>query len=236
MNVCIYRIPNEESIAFPPSHCMKCGYRLQPMDLVPVFSYVFLKGKCRSCGDKISIQYPAIELLNGIMYLLIYLKYGYTLDSLKFMILVSFIIVIGMIDYKTKFVYTCTTLTGVIIGFVFFIIESIIKGKINTDSLIGLAISGIFIGLIVFLTHGMGEGDIEIAAMCGIFLGIKGTVFMLFSAIVIGGIAGAIALVLKKKGRKYEMPFGPFLAIGTILAIFIGVELINMYLEYVIIL
>ena len=229
LNVCIYRIPREESIAFPPSHCMKCGYELKIKDLVPVFSFLFLKGKCRSCGDKISFQYPMVELCNGILYLSIFLKYGYSLNSIKYMLLVSLMIVIGMIDFKTKYVYTVTTIVGSIIGIIFFIYEWIYTKSFPFDQLIGLLIGGGLIALIVVLTHGMGEGDIEIAAISGFILGVKSTIFMLFSSFILGGIVGIIILALRKKGRKDEMPFGPYLAIGTILAIFIGEQLISTY-------
>ena len=116
LNVCIYRIPKEESIAFPPSHCANCKHNLSPIDLVPVFSYIFLRGRCRYCKEKISIRYPLIESLNGILYLIVYLKFGLTLIALKYCILVSILIVIGMIDYDTQFVFTSTTIFGGIIG------------------------------------------------------------------------------------------------------------------------
>ena len=234
LNVCIYRIPEEQSIVFPPSHCMSCGYELRILDLFPVVSYIFLKGRCRGCGEKISIQYPIIEFINGLIYLLIYMQNGYTLKTLGFMIFSSLMIVIAMIDFKTKFVYTSTIIFGFLVEVVFFIIQWVSKESFPKDRLIGMIIGVAVIGLIVITTRGMGEGDIEIAGISGLLLGSKATIFMLFSSFVIGGLVGVIYIVLKKKGRKDEMAFGPCLAIGTILSMFIGNQVIlayiNMYL------
>ena len=185
LNVCIYRIPEEQSIAFPPSHCMSCGYELKILDLFPVVSYIFLKGRCRSCGEKISIQYPIIELINGLIYLLIYMQNGYTLKTLELMIFSSLMIVIAMIDFKTKFVYTSTIIFGFLVEVIFFIIQWVSKESFPKDRVIGMIIGVAVIGLIVITTRGMGEGDIEIAGISGLLLGSKATIFMLFSSFVI---------------------------------------------------
>ena len=174
LNVCICRIANEESIAFPPSHCTNCGYELKAKDLIPVLSYIFLGGKCRSCKEKISIQYPIVEILNAILYIAIYLKFGFTLNLFKFCLFASLLIVIGFIDFKTKYVYNSTVVFGVVSGILFAVLE-----WMETKSIPWNYIAGAFIGfgiiyLIVILTRGMGEGDIDIALICGLFLGIKG--------------------------------------------------------------
>lgn len=231
LNVCIYRIPLEESIAFPPSHCTNCEHDLKPLDLIPIVSYVFLKGRCRYCDNKISARYPIIEGINGILYFLIYLKFGLTIITLKYCILVSILIVIGMIDYDTQFVFTKTTVFGSIVGIVFVIVQAVIyKGEVINYILGGLIGAGI-IGLIVFLTRGMGEGDIEIAAVCGFFLGIKGILLSLFLAIVIGGIFGTVILALKLKKAKEKIAFGPFIAIGTFISMLFGTEILRGYLK-----
>lgn len=230
LNVCIYRIPREESISFPPSHCTNCERRLQWYELIPVFSYIFLKGKCKNCKEKISIQYPLIELTNAVLYVLVFLKYQYSLDTIKFMALVSFLIVIGVIDLKTKFVYNSTMILMGIVAVVFLITDYVKLKSFPIDNILGGILGLVIIGLIVFITRGMGEGDIEIAAISGLFLGLKGEVFMLFFAVILGGIVGAIILIVKRKSGKTEMPFGPFLAIAAITAIFYGNFIINQYL------
>ena len=231
LNVCIFRIPKEESISFPPSHCTNCNYKLKCKDLIPVFSYIFLRGRCRNCKQKISIQYPCIELLNCVLYIFIYMEYGFTIETLKFMILASLMIVIGMIDLKTQYVYSSTIVIGAIAGIIFFVAEWINDGSFPKDKLIGMLIGLILIGLIVLLTRGMGVGDIEIVALSGLFLGIRGSIFTLFTSFVLGGIAGILIMIIKKKGRKEAIPFGPYIAIATIMSIYVGNYVINYYLE-----
>ena len=230
LNVCICRIANEESIAFPPSHCTNCGYELKAKDLIPVLSYIFLGGKCRSCKEKISIQYPIVEILNAILYIAIYLKFGFTLNLFKFCLFASLLIVIGFIDFKTKYVYNSTVVFGVVSGISFAVLE-----WMETKSIPWNYIAGAFIGfgiiyLIVILTRGMGEGDIDIALICGLFLGIKGILVTLFLAIILGGIVATIILIFKLKERKAEIAFGPYLAIGGIIACLYGSRLIDIYL------
>jgi len=232
LNVCIYRIPREESIAYPPSHCGNCNRKLKPLDLFPIFSYVFLKGKCRYCKDKISIRYPLIESLNGILYLIIYIKFGLTILSLKYCILASVLIVIGVIDFETQFVYTSTTIFAGLVGVIFIIAQALSNKAVSIDFIFGGLIGFGIIGLIVFITHGMGEGDIEIAAFCGLFLGGRLILLNLFIAIIIGGIAGIIVLVLKLKSARDKIAFGPFIGIGTIVSMLYGNELIKMYLKF----
>lgn len=231
LNVCICRIANEESIAFPPSHCTNCGYELKAKDLIPVLSYIFLGGKCRSCKEKISIQYPIVEILNAILYIAIYLKFGFTLNLFKFCLFASLLIVIGFIDFKTKYVYNSTVVFGVVSGILFAVLE-----WMETKSIPWNYIAGAFIGfgiiyLIVILTRGMGEGDIDIALICGLFLGIKGILVTLFLAIILGGIVATIILIFKLKERKAEIAFGPYLAIGGIIACLYGSRLIDFYLK-----
>jgi len=229
LNVCIYRIPKEESIAFPPSHCAKCQHNLSSVDLVPIFSYLFLRGRCKYCNEKISIRYPFIESLNGILYLIVFFKFGLTLIALKYCILVSILIVIGMIDYDTQFVFTSTTIFGGIIAGIFIIIQAALYNTGTIDLFLGGVIGFAIIGLIVFLTKGMGEGDIEIAAVCGLFLGVKGILLGLFLAVILGGIVGIIILLLKLKKAKEKIAFGPCIAIGSLISMLWGVEILKFY-------
>lgn len=228
-NVCIYRIPKGESIAFPPSHCTTCNARLKPWDLVPVFSYVFLRGKCRYCGEKISPRYAAVELFTGIIYTALYLKFGLSFDLLKYIILVSFLIIIGLIDYDTTDVYTVTTMGGIGCGVVLTAVGYFL-GYPVLDYVYGALLSGGMIGAIVLLTKGMGDGDIEICAMAGLFLGLEKSVVMLFFSFVLGGIIGVILMLAKKKSGKDAMPFGPYIVLGAMIAVFMGDFIIKWYL------
>ncbi|MBU3137906.1 prepilin peptidase [Clostridium gasigenes] len=233
LNVCIYRIAREESISYPSSHCTSCGYELKWKDLVPVISYLFIRGKCRMCKEKISIRYPIVELVNGIIYCILFLKFGITIVFIKYCVLASILIVIGMIDYDTKFVYRSTTIFALVTGFVFVIINWVMHKNGVVDSLIGSLIGFGIISLIVILTRGMGEGDIEIATVCGLFLGVKGICITLFLSVIIGGITGVFILCLKNKTGKNEMAFGPCLAIGAIITMMWGTAIFNMYIKAV---
>ena len=229
LNVCIYRIPREESIAFPPSHCANCEHKLMAIDLIPVFSYIFLTGRCRYCKEKISARYPLIETLNALLYIIIYLKFGLVLVTLKYCILASILIVIGMIDYDTQYVFTGTTIFGVIMGIVFIVIQTIMYKTGTADLIIGGIIGFVSIGLIVVVTKGMGEGDIEIATVCGMFLGIKGILVGLFLSVIIGGIIGIIILALKLKKAKEKIAFGPCIAAGSFISMVWGAEMLKIY-------
>jgi len=229
LNVCIYRIPREESISFPPSHCTSCGYELKIFDLVPVLSYIALKGKCRKCTEKISIKYPIVELANGIIYLGLYLKFGYTLDFFKFALFTSLLLVIGIIDLRTKYVYWSTTVTGAIFGTVFFIFNWIITKEFPINYFLGAIIGFSIIYIIVIVTGGMGMGDVEIITICGLFLGTKNILFVLFLSFIFGGIISVILLLRKQKGRKDEIAFGPYIVLGALVTIFIGDIIIKWY-------
>lgn len=231
LNVCIYRIPREESISYPPSHCSTCNHKLNALDLVPIFSYIFLKGKCRYCKDKISLRYPSIELLNALLYLFIYINYDFTLDFFKYCIFTSLLIVIAMIDYNTQDVYTSSIIFGGIVGVAFTALGYILYKNELMQPIFGAIIGFGIIALIVILTKGMGDGDAEIALICGLFLGVKGVLLTLFLGIIIGGIIATIILAFKLKNLKDSMAFGPCLAIGALITMLWGNGILSTYLS-----
>jgi leader peptidase (prepilin peptidase)/N-methyltransferase len=226
LNVCIYRIPREESIVFPPSHCPNCKLNLKWKDLIPLISYAVLRGRCRYCKARISPVYPFIEFLNAILYLLIYIKYGLSLEFIKFAFLASLVIVIGVIDYFTTDIYTNTIIVGLIVGIAFAIISFFVEGSIMIY-IIGSLIGGGVISLIILLTNGMGWGDAELLFIIGLFLGVRLTLVTLFLSFIIGGIVGGVLIILKIKSRKDYIPFGPFISIGAVISILFGEFIIN---------
>lgn len=234
LNVCSYRIPREESVVFTPSHCTGCFSKIKFYDLIPVISYVILGGKCRTCKSKVSIKYPAIELLTGILYFFIYQFYGLSLLSLKLIIMVSFLIVISMIDYETQDVYSITTYPCILLGIIFSIAGKYYLNDNISKYLIGLIVAIVVIGIFVIATRGrgMGAGDIEIAAICGIYLGWQNILVTLFFASIIGAIYGIVLIILKSKKRKEPIAFGPFLFFGALIAMFYGKKIIELYINY----
>ena len=170
-----------------------------------------------------------IEGLNCILYLVIYMKYGFMIYTVEFCILISLLIVISMIDYNTQEVYTSTTVFGAIVGVIFILINKFVYGQEVMNLLMGGVTGAAIIGAIVYLTKGMGEGDIEIAGVCGLFLGVKQIILALFLAIMLGGAVGIIVILLNLKNIKDKIAFGPFIAIGTLIAILYGNALISWY-------
>lgn len=232
LNVCIYRIPREESIAFPPSHCTSCGYELKAVDLIPIISYLFLKRKCRKCGEKISINYPLVELLNGVLYLLIFLRFGLSLSFVFYSLLTSLLIVISYIDLDSKYIYSSTTILGVVLAAIYIVVGLYTKDISISNNVLGGAIGYGIIYLIVVITKGMGQGDAEVAGVCGLFIGIKGILVCLFIAVVLGGLVAAIILIFKLKEKKSEIAFSPYISIGSIVYILLGKEILSLYLNF----
>lgn len=234
LNVCIYRIPREESIVYPSSHCTECGNEIKKYDLMPLVSYIFLKGRCRYCREKISIRYPIIELICGINFSIIYLVYGLGFNFIKYSIFICFLLVIGIIDYDTTDVYLKTTLSGTLVAITFIFTEKYLY-KVNILTYFyGAVVAAVFIMLIILFTNGMGWGDVEICGMCGLFLGLKLTIVMMMLSFIIGSIISLIFIALKKKTKKDYIPFGPFITIASALVIFLGDKMIQKYMFFII--
>jgi leader peptidase (prepilin peptidase)/N-methyltransferase len=225
LNVCIFRIPSGISIVKPPSSCGSCGHRLNYMDMLPVINYITNKGKCRYCGSHYSIQYPLIELLNGLLYALVCLKFGLTLNSILYSLIISLLITVSIVDLKHKIIPDSLNIAGGIVGIIYIIIN-----KTFLNSIIG-ALTGLVLFLaIALLTNAMGGGDIKLMAALGLIFGIKGVLFISLFSFVIGAVISVILILLKIKGRKDEIPFGPFISLSALIYIFFGAEIINWYL------
>lgn len=226
LNVCIYRIPRKESIVKGSSHCTVCNTRIKAYDLIPVFSFLILRGKCRNCKSKISIRYPLVELTNFILYALILFTYGVSLQTVLYCALASTLIVISMIDSDTQEIPNGLILFLLCLSPLSFIINEIPFWH----KLIGFfAASGILF-ILTCLTDGFGGGDIKLMAACGLLIGYRNILLALFIGIIIGGIIGAFHL-LKKREKGATMPFGPSLSIGIMVASLYGDMIIRWYVE-----
>lgn len=225
LNVCIYRIPADISIVRPPSFCGSCGHRLRAFDMIPVFTYIINKGKCRYCNAPYSIQYPIIELLNAMLYMFIGIKYGLGFYSLIYCILISVFIVISLIDIKHKIIPDRLNAMILVIAVIcMFYDKTLIINK-----LIGFGIGlGLFL-LISITTNAMGGGDIKFIAVLGLMFGIKGIMFIIFVSFIISAIISIILIILKIKNKKDEIPFGPFISLSAMIYIFWGSEIIAWY-------
>lgn len=224
LNVCIYRIPRGASVSFPPSHCPNCKEPIKWYDNIPVFSYLLLRGRCRVCKTKISFVYPVIELVTGILYLLIYFKYGFTILTVKYIIFVSILIVLGMIDLQTYYLPEKLTFSLIFLGFALSFISdiTILQSFIGAATYLFPFFMLYAYGESILHKSILGFGDLELVAGIGAFIGYRGyfELHLYFTiSFVIGAIVSVILLIKKKKGRKDMIPFGPFLVIAAIIMI-----------------
>ena len=233
LNVCICRMPKNESIVSPPSHCPHCSYQICWYDNIPLVSYLLLRGKCRGCGAHISLQYPLVELINGLLTLFLFLRFGPTLAFAALFLFCSALVVITFIDLEHQIIPDEISLSGIVVGFV---LSFFLEGHTWLNSLLGILLGGGSLLLVAYLYQrvtgkdGMGGGDIKLLAMMGAFLGWKAVPFIIFASSLVGSLIGVTIMLLQKKDTKLAIPFGPYLAFGAILYIFYGRPLIRWYL------
>ena len=225
LNVVILRIPEGKTMVNDRSVCRACGYILLLADLVPVASFLLLRGKCRKCGEQISWQYPVVELLTAVLFLFAYLELGLTLNLLLALIFISLSITVTFTDLIFMRIPNKVVLFGSIVAFPF-----IIYNAHFYQSTLGALIGGGFLLLIAIISRGnMGGGDIKLAFMQGLYLGISNTIVMLILSFIISGVISLLLIALKIKGHKDAIPFGPFLASAGLIAFFYGSEIILWY-------
>lgn len=231
LNVCIFRIPEKQSVVSVPSHCMSCGKNLHWYELIPLFSWIVLRGKCSGCKAKISVQYPLVEALNGIAWCVIFAVKGLTLDMIFCCALFSSLLVISVIDARTMEIPNGMVLVVLVLG--------ILRASWNIfkfrsawiDTLLGPVIMGGILFAILILSGGraMGGGDVKLMFAAGIFLGLKLTFLSLFIACIVGSIIHITLMKLKKKGR--ELAFGPYLSIGFMVSVLWGGGFLEWYIS-----
>lgn len=224
-NVVGYRVPKGESLLYPSSHCTKCNHKLTPLELIPVLSFLFLGGKCKNCGDKISWFYPIFEFLSGILFMLSYIVFGFSLDCLLSIVFISMLLIIIISDYQTM-----TIPDSVLIIFsIFIIIIKFFMVGINGVGVALLNALGSFafmfalklFGDFLFKKESMGGGDIKLLAVFGLMFGFPMSIVSVFFAALIGL---PISLIILKRNSSHEIPFGPFLSISAILIVLLKIN------------
>ncbi|MBW1721144.1 MAG: prepilin peptidase [Deltaproteobacteria bacterium] len=234
LNVCIFRLPRERSIVRPPSSCPQCGHRIRFYDNIPVLSYILLRGKCRSCRAPIPIHYPVVELVTGLLSLSLFLRYGPSFSYGTLLIFSSSLVVISFIDLHHKIIPDIISLPGIAAGFL-----ASLPGWTGTtwsDSLIGVIGGGGFLFLIALLfkkltgKEGMGGGDVKLLAMIGAWLGWRSLPFVILTSSLAGILIGGLSLLVSGKGLRSRIPFGPFLALGSLMYLYFGEALLIWYL------
>lgn len=229
-NVVGLRIPKKESIVTPPSHCTACQKRLQPIDLVPIFSYIFLGGKCRQCGTKISPLYMITEFVTGVLFAFSYWQLGFTAELAVALLFISLLIIINVSDIAYMLIPDKILL---------FFLPLLIAGRICSplspwwDSIVGAAVGFSMLYLVAVVSKGgMGGGDIKLFFLIGIVLGTVNSLLTLFLASFIGLIVGLIILKARGQGRKTPVPFGPSISVAAVIVYFYGDALIDWYWNY----
>lgn len=233
LNVCIYRIPKEESISFPPSHCGSCDKKINWYYNIPVFSYIALKGRCRACKSKISIQYPLIEALNAIIYIMLFKSFGMGIDFIFLALIMSMLIVVLFIDLKHMIIPDKLVVTIVIFE-VLHKLGLYLQGReVNLKtSILGALLAGLLFLLIVIVSRGgMGDGDITLISSLGFILGVKLILLNIFLSFLIGAIISVGLLGFKIKTRKDPIPFGPFIIIAFFTVLLFGNRIIYLYMQ-----
>lgn len=225
LNVCIYRIPKKENIVKIRSHCMECNYQLKWYDLVPLFSYLCLGGRCRKCKTKLSVQYPLVELLNGLLYVLVVAVNGLTIESLLYCLMFSALVTLSVIDFRTYEIPLGINLFILTLG----LIRVALDYQNFLNYLIGfLSVSG-FLYLLFLLTkgRGIGGGDIKLMAVSGLMIGWKCNLLALAFGCIIGSVIHIIRMKVSKE--DHVLALGPYLSVGIMIAALWGYDLIEWY-------
>jgi leader peptidase (prepilin peptidase)/N-methyltransferase len=235
LNVCIYRLPRDKSIVWPGSACGACGHPLAWFENIPLASWVVLGGKCRACRAPISVRYPIVELITGVMFAVAWWYYGPGLLLVSRLLFGCALLVLFAIDLEHHLLPNVITLPGIVVGFAFSFFTAS-PGWV--DSLIGIAVGGGVLWAVaegyyrVRHEEGLGFGDVKMLAMIGAFLGWKLTLVTLMMGSFAGSIVGLALIAFGRGTMKYALPFGTFLAMGAVLAATVGPGVLDWYLGF----
>lgn len=227
-NVCIYRIPAKENIVKIRSHCMGCGYQLKWYDLVPLVSYAALGGKCRRCKQRLSVQYPLIEALNGVLYIVVFIVNGMNADSILYCLLTSALLVLSVIDFRTYEIPFGINLFILALGLIHLGLH---PGE-WAELTIGFFAVSIFLYILYLVSGGraIGGGDIKLMAVCGLVLGWKRILLGFLLGCVLGSVIHIVRMKVSKEGHVLAM--GPYLAAGVWIALLWGDTFLDWYLRF----
>jgi leader peptidase (prepilin peptidase)/N-methyltransferase len=233
LTVVTERVPNGESIVAPGSRCGACGLRLGPLDLVPVFSWLFLGGKCRRCRTSIGIEPLVLELGTASLFVAMTLKFEDSIETVAFCVLAAGLLALSWIDLRIKRLPREITYTTLAIGAPLLVIGALVRDEPRRiwTMVLGAALALAFMWLLhIVAKGGMGDGDVRLSPLLGAYLGWLGLPYVpvgLFLAFLFGSVVGVGAMVVGRAGRKTALPFGPFLALGTLVAVFVGRAIID---------
>jgi leader peptidase (prepilin peptidase)/N-methyltransferase len=236
LNVVVWRVPRGESLVSPPSHCPRCETPIKPYDNVPVLSWLLLRGRCRACGERIAARYPLVELATGVLFAALAVRIGADWALPAFLYLGAICVALGLIDLDTKRLPNAITLPSYVVGIVLLGGAALLEDDTRAfvTALAGMAaLYAIYFLLVFAYPAGMGFGDVKLAGVLGLYLGYLGwaewfTGWLL--GFLLGGLFGVAALATRKASRKSQVPYGPFMIAGALLAVFLGRQIADAYL------
>jgi leader peptidase (prepilin peptidase)/N-methyltransferase len=230
LNVVAYRLPRKESLSTPASRCPHCETPIKPYDNVPVLGWLWLRGRCRACKAPISPRYPIVEAVTGLLCAGVVLHYGADSDVWLPLVFVLLLVPITLIDLDHHIIPNSLTLIGAVAALA--LTAAFHSGSLVENLIAGVAAGGFFLLAAIVYPAGMGMGDVKLAAVMGFVLG-RAVVPAIFAALIFGTIigAGVMARYGVKEGRKKGIPFGPWLAAGSVVALFVGDTIVNWYLD-----
>ncbi len=245
LNVVIYRVPAGLSVLYPPSRCPQCLHKLGKRENVPIFGWLLLRGRCRHCQAKISSRYPIVEAVTGLIFLLVFWIFGFSVQTLGYWAFCSWLLALSLIDFDTMTLPEPLTRSGLILGLVFqlgigYVAQASNASRIINQLMFGIsgAVVGIWLlslitifGSLILGQTAMGWGDSKLAAMMGAWLGWKYLLLAGFMACALGAFVGGGAIAIGLLDRRQPMPFGPFLAMGAAIALFWGEAILSSYLH-----
>jgi leader peptidase (prepilin peptidase)/N-methyltransferase len=253
LNVCILRIPREESVVLPPSHCPACKAPIKPYDNIPVLSWLLLRGRCRKCGARISPQYPLVELLTGLLFLGCYLWFGLSIEFVKWSVFAALLVVLTITDIRERILPDKVNFLGLGLGLGFSLITAPTDGTALwfsrrmfdfpppvralslADAVLGAAAASGLLWLVaegyfrLRGREGMGLGDVKMMAMAGAFLGVQRALLTILLGSLLGSLIGVAIIGFGRKGADFELPFGTFLGAGALLVVFLGTPALAWY-------
>jgi leader peptidase (prepilin peptidase)/N-methyltransferase len=238
LNVVIYRLPEGQSVVTPRSHCTRCGTTIAWYDNLPVLSWLLLRGRCRSCHAAFSARYPLVELLTGLLLLALVVRFGVGLELLFSFYFACSLLVVTYIDLDHRLIPDRITLPGIAAGLVLALLAPGEARWMAVQSwAIGTLVGGGILWLVAWGYHvatgreGMGGGDVKLLAMIGAFLGWQGVLLTLLLSSFIGSAIGVLVMIRQGADSKLAIPFGPFLALGAIIALFWGDRIVSWYIS-----
>lgn len=234
LNVCIYRLPKEESLIKRNSHCMTCGTEIKHRDLIPIISWCILRGKCRACGAKIAARYTIVETLNALVWLFVAYKTGVLLHPVNFILtalIFSALIVVFFMDWDTQLISTYVVIFIFLLSVIYYLFNHGERDLELSSRIIGFFIVSVPLLLIELLSKGkaMGRGDVYLMAACGFFLGMQNTLVAVAIGLITGSVAG---LIIKYKTDKSAFAFGPWLSLGVAVAALYGNTFADWYIAF----